>query len=235
MLASLLYPYDLDAPELIEGWLQELECSGRVLRYTVEGSTYLVVTNFLEDEKIDRPSRSKLPSPANALEDSTKAREHSLGTKDQGPKDQGEDHGVFEIPVPDSADARILCESIGIFPIRQQEEVLRLMRTYAEANGLTPEQTISKIRARCSEYDREASQLDWTFGSRHNFLMSGKWDDPATWPRAQGRGCRSVPGISFTPTSEAEAEAEERESYLRWQSMPERFRLANPWKGRVFA
>lgn len=61
MLASLLYPYDDDAPGLIDGWLSELEAGGHIRRYAVDGSSYLDIPKFLEHQKIDRPSQSKLP------------------------------------------------------------------------------------------------------------------------------------------------------------------------------
>ena len=61
MLASLLYPYDEDAPGLIEGWLAELERNDCIVRYVVEGSTYLQVNNWLKHQKIDHPGKSKLP------------------------------------------------------------------------------------------------------------------------------------------------------------------------------
>jgi len=61
MLASLLYPFDDDAPSLIEGWLGELEHEGCVRRYEVEGNTYLDVPKWLKHQKIDKPSNSKIP------------------------------------------------------------------------------------------------------------------------------------------------------------------------------
>lgn len=61
MLASLLFPYDDDAPHLIEGWIAELEANGCVRRYDIEGSTYLEVCNWLKHQKIDHPSKSKIP------------------------------------------------------------------------------------------------------------------------------------------------------------------------------
>lgn len=61
MLASLLYPYDDDAPGLIDRWLEELEQAGCVRRYAVDGATYLDVPNWLKHQKIDRPSESKIP------------------------------------------------------------------------------------------------------------------------------------------------------------------------------
>jgi hypothetical protein len=62
MLASLLYPYDDDAPGLIEGWLDELSVHGAVRRYEVGGAQYLEIAKWLEHQKIDRPSPSRLPS-----------------------------------------------------------------------------------------------------------------------------------------------------------------------------
>ena len=62
MLASLLYPYDDDAPKRIEAWLSELEREGCIDRYTVDGNSYLQVRNWLIHQKIDRPSPSKIPA-----------------------------------------------------------------------------------------------------------------------------------------------------------------------------
>lgn len=61
MLASLLYPYDDDVVDLIDGWLDELERHGSIRRYKVEGSTYLEICTWLEDQKIDRPTPSRIP------------------------------------------------------------------------------------------------------------------------------------------------------------------------------
>src|SRR6516225_2349366 len=61
MLASLLYPYDDDAPSLIDGWLDELERNSCIRRYEADGSRYLDIPNWLKHQKIDRPTASKLP------------------------------------------------------------------------------------------------------------------------------------------------------------------------------
>lgn len=61
MLASLLYPYDDDAPNLIEAWLTELEKENCVRRYEAEGKLYLDIPKWLEHQKIDHPSKSKIP------------------------------------------------------------------------------------------------------------------------------------------------------------------------------
>lgn len=64
MLASLLFPYDDDAPGLIDGWLDELEREGCITRYVVNGSTFLQVNNWLIHQKIDKPSKPQFPSPS---------------------------------------------------------------------------------------------------------------------------------------------------------------------------
>lgn len=85
MLASLLFPYDDDAPNGIEGWLNELESQKCVVRYTVDGKHYLQIENWTDHQRIDRPSPSRYPSyddSSNPRECSAKAREPS--TLDQG-------------------------------------------------------------------------------------------------------------------------------------------------------
>jgi len=84
MLASLLFPYDNDAPGLIDGWLRELEAEGCVVRYEVEGSTYLQVANWLKHQKIDKPSASRLPQFDEASRKVAKPREPSA--PDLGPR-----------------------------------------------------------------------------------------------------------------------------------------------------
>lgn len=61
MLASVLFPYDDDARELIDGWLSELETNSCIRLYEVDGSTYLEICNWLKHQKIDHPSPSRLP------------------------------------------------------------------------------------------------------------------------------------------------------------------------------
>ena len=61
MLASLLFPYDDDAPKLMEGWLCELEQENCIIRYMIDGHTYLEIPKWLEHQRIDKPSKSKFP------------------------------------------------------------------------------------------------------------------------------------------------------------------------------
>lgn len=99
MLASLLYPYDDDAPGLMDGWLNELEANGRIVRYEVDGSTYLEIRNWKEHQRIDKPTASKLPEFREA---SKKPREASQreGNRREG-NGSGVDPAAREAKTPD--------------------------------------------------------------------------------------------------------------------------------------
>lgn len=97
MLASLLFPYDLDAAELMEGWLAGLEEEGCIRRYVVDRADYFEICNWSDHQKIDKRSASKFPAPPIPPESSPNPREEKEldqgpRTKDQGPgtKDQGD-------------------------------------------------------------------------------------------------------------------------------------------------
>ncbi len=92
MLASLLFPYDDDAPGLIDGWLKELEDEGCIQRYKSGTQSYVHLCNWLIHQKIDKPSKSKIPPFDESSRILAKPLEVSSeeGIKDQG-KDQGEE------------------------------------------------------------------------------------------------------------------------------------------------
>ena len=97
MLASHLYPYDEDAPSLIDGWMAELAAEGIVQLYEVGGNHYLQITNWLKHQRIDRPTPSKHPSfdecstnPRRDLDDASKP-DHGPWTIGHGPWNGNED------------------------------------------------------------------------------------------------------------------------------------------------
>lgn len=63
LLARTLFPFDDDALALIDGWLAELMREGHVTGYDADGRRYLAIPKWLEHQKIDRPSPSRLPAP----------------------------------------------------------------------------------------------------------------------------------------------------------------------------
>ena len=106
MLASLLFPYDDDAPSLIDGWMQELESEGCVNRYQVDGASYVEIAKWLSHQKIDKPTPSKLPAFDPSSRILANPRESSSldqgpkdqRTKDQGPKDQSASPSGSRLP-----------------------------------------------------------------------------------------------------------------------------------------
>ena len=92
MLASLLYPYDDDAPKLIEKWLTQLEKEKCIVRYECDGAHYIKILNWESHQKVDSPSPSKIPDPreSSRVEHDT-SRSLTVGSEDQGSEDQGKD------------------------------------------------------------------------------------------------------------------------------------------------
>lgn len=115
MLASLLFPYDEDAPALMPAWLQELQDEGCIEVYKVEGTTYIQISKWLSHQKIDKPSQSKIPEFEECYRILANPRESS--PLDQGPrtKDQGRDQGGSEAKASaEAGSAKDRIWSIGI-------------------------------------------------------------------------------------------------------------------------
>lgn len=102
MLASLLFPYDDDAPALMEGWLCELAGEGCIYRYQVDGTSYIQIAKWLEHQKIDRPSKSKFP----AFDASSRklANDREASSLDLGPRTKEKDQEVIPPIAPPCAE-----------------------------------------------------------------------------------------------------------------------------------
>jgi len=93
LLKGLLFPYDELTLDEIDSWLAELEAEGCIQQYDADGSRYLAICNWLNHQKIDKPSRSRIPEPRESSRIlSTPSRTFVGGSKDlriEGSKDQG--------------------------------------------------------------------------------------------------------------------------------------------------
>lgn len=82
MLANILFPYDTDAKDLIDGWLEELHRVKSIIRYEVDGNKFIQICKWSSHQKIDRATKSKIPA---FDESSTTARlqldEHSTSPR----------------------------------------------------------------------------------------------------------------------------------------------------------
>jgi hypothetical protein len=103
MLASLLFPYDDDAPGLIDTWISELVREECITPYEVEGQHFIQITNWIEHQKIDKPSPSRFPAPREDSRGFESPRESS--GLDQGPRTK--DLGPRSIPASTSDAAPI--------------------------------------------------------------------------------------------------------------------------------
>lgn len=151
MLASLLFPYDdgedghpRTTGKEIDAWLVELEREGCVIRYSVDGTQYLQVCNWLNHQKIDKPSSSKIPEPSRIV---ANPREPSV--TDLGPrtKDLGEDQEKSGADKPRSGLPRTKsdrqtfatfvadCRAKGEKPITEEHPIF----AFAESAGIPVE------------------------------------------------------------------------------------------------
>lgn len=116
LLRAELDPFDakFGGTDGVAELLERLVSLGRILAYDVDGLRYGVVARFAAHQKIDRPTKSRLPDPpASLAEDSARtqralAQNHVVdqGSGIKGSRDQGEDQGagcaesVADAPAP---------------------------------------------------------------------------------------------------------------------------------------
>lgn len=215
MLASLLFPYDDDAPGLIGGWLDELERERCITRYQVDGSSYVEIAKWLSHQKIDKPTPSKLPAFDGCSRILANPRESSSldqGPKDQGPKDQGE-HATASPPTtpgtekqknrkPKSeaatlADYLIACKSASAKPVPDDH----FIRSWSADAGITPEMlqiAWVKFRERYTEGEKGKGKRykDWpghfaTAVKDNWFKLWFAGDDGICWTTT-GLTCKTV-------------------------------------------
>lgn len=62
-LLGHVFPYDLDAPRKLDGWLREITGTGIVVAYEEDGIPYLAFRNWRRHQKITRASTSVIPAP----------------------------------------------------------------------------------------------------------------------------------------------------------------------------
>ena len=180
MLASLLYPYDDDAPSLIEGWLVELESERCLYRYEVDGNSYLQICKWLSHQKIDRPSQSKIPP----------FDEHSRGLAEPSVKNT-----VVSVPVPVPVSST--CTEEGISPEMVAQGVLQELSLSGRDLSVVLEEVCrarikagddpSELRDRLMNSYREfmaaaeAGKFAYRWGLKV-FFGEGNWMDSRRWP-----------------------------------------------------
>jgi hypothetical protein len=204
MLASLLFPYDDDAGQLIDGWLAELESEGCIQRYKIGKDSYVQLCNWLIHQKIDKPSKSKIAPFANPREDSTNVR---VGIKDQG-EDQGRDQGAEEQIAKDAAaaalfvpaPATLLSMAFKAGGIATQPADPRLIALAEQ--GVT----VDTVTAACAE--AKAAKPNERIGVAYVLAILQRWSADAAKVQAGGAngqrpGARPAPlNLKFNPNDQ---------------------------------
>lgn len=141
MIASLLFPYDDDAPGLIDAWLGELERERCIARYRIDGDSYIQICKWLIHQKIDKPSKSKIPA---FVEPSRILANPLHGIKDQGSKDQG----IDAPPNPPSPDGDEGAENPTEKTPKRERKLRTALKTFlaaCKANGVKPVTTYAPL------------------------------------------------------------------------------------------
>ncbi len=77
VLCGQLFPYDDDAPKNIDSWVDELVAEDCIIRYSSGGAQYIQIVAWLQHQKIDKPSESRLPKPPESLDASKTPQQDS--------------------------------------------------------------------------------------------------------------------------------------------------------------
>lgn len=155
LFKAAVFPLDDDLPaRKVEALVSELEAKGRIIRYQVDGRSYLVVRGW-EHQKIDRKSPSRLPPPPGSpCEPSTNGR-RGLDESSTSPRPLiygSMDQGSME-PAPESSTNPRRGEPPGFaefwtaYPRKAAKA--KALAAYAKAirSGVTVEQLIEAIKA----------------------------------------------------------------------------------------
>lgn len=202
MLASLLFPGDEDVPELIDGWLAELEAVECIRRYRVGPADYIELPKWSAHQRIDHPSPSKLPRFVEGSRGTDEASRKIAPDLDQGSgsgsgsgprtKDQDRDREQGSQEAPASPPHVSKSHPKGVSNGRAKESKTDMAdyepcdadRTFAIEFGRDPDATADEIH-------------DWASNAipskRHRANPCAFWRN---WVRRAASGRGSAPGRS---------------------------------------
>jgi hypothetical protein len=83
LIKAAVWPLDDVSLRDVASDIDELEKANVVFRYSVDGKGYIQVTNWSEHQKVDRPSKSTIPSPEDPRETLARAREPASIPRDR--------------------------------------------------------------------------------------------------------------------------------------------------------
>ncbi len=121
-LLGIVFPFDEDVSErFIEASLRTLAETERVVLYEVDGTPYGQLTKFLEHQRINRPTESRIPGPDNELakphaflsEDSVSPHAPEVGSRSRGSRSTSSNEDVSKSAPPLSDLWEVFLEELG--------------------------------------------------------------------------------------------------------------------------
>jgi len=191
LLASRLYPYDDDALKKLPAWIEELEKERCIRLYKVNGESYLDIPKWLNHQKIDKPSASKLPPFDDSREDSRGLEKNSLGTGNRE-EEQGKER---EAP-PSPWDVGFGVELPNIFQTENCLQAVKLWLQYKSERKEGYKKT--GLTASLTKWSREFTAADFP-NAVENSIASG-WR--GIFPKKDLQQTLSIAGQSKTVLSE---------------------------------
>lgn len=195
LLASLLYPFD-DGLEGrvkttgvdVDKWLDELEREDGIRRYVADGVPYIQITKWLEHQKIDRPSPSRIPECTTTPREA--ARVPDALTLDLGPRTNPH-KAPKGASRPKDFDAWYQGEGIegyDGYPHKiAVDQAIRAWKKREKANALPDLQTLIDGTKRyiSNVAEQRKRQPDLAYANPGTWLAGARWlDEPATPPAA---------------------------------------------------
>ena len=94
LIRADVLPFDDDAtPERIASWLRDLEAAGLIVLYDAGGRSVLAIVSWADDQRVDKPTPSRLPPPPDVPRDSSRAIANVPAGPGPGP-DRDQDHSL---------------------------------------------------------------------------------------------------------------------------------------------
>lgn len=232
MLASLLYPYDDDAPNLMKAWLAELARETMIDLYSAEGNSYLQICNWQKHQKIDRPSVSRLPEfdeSSRVIDESSRGLDDGPRTVDLGPRTM--DHGPSRAKT-----ARVINPQVKtlyeLYPkkigkeaaIKAIEKALK-MKTF--------EQLLLALQCYVRKISREGTDPQF-IPHPATWFNQGRYDDEEFQPDYEVKNGSHANGSRPRQAGAGNQRiVSDEQAHQAWLSMSEQYRKANPWRDQA--
>lgn len=214
MLASLLFPYDEDAPKQIDKWLAELEREGMIRRYSVNGDDYVDLPKWEKHQRVEKASDSKHPSFTEGSQNAPGIVASGSRIKDQGSGTK--DH------------------SLGASARRDEGEFERFWKAYPKREGANPKNIARKKYWRVRDSGIDADVLEGaaraygnSLGDKANtqfvcqtitWLNQERWYD---YDATEIANRRAPPAAWVNGLASAAAKASAQLRFALWKCRPE--------------